>query len=77
GGGGTLDELGDLWALKQNGFLRMPVVVVNVAGYFDEFLAWVGRAEREGFLYGGRLFAVRSTAAEAVRYLKERLGGRG
>lgn len=77
GGAGTLDELGDLWSLKQNGFLRMPIVVVNVAGYFDELLAWVGRAEREGFLYGGRLFAVRPTAAEAVRYLKGRHEGRG
>lgn len=74
GGVGTLDELGDLLALKQNGFMKLPIVVVNVAGYFDELLAWTRRAGREGFLYGGRLFAVRPTAAGAVRYLKGHLG---
>lgn len=74
GGVGTLDELGDLLALKQNGFLALPIVVVNVAGYFDDLLAWAERAGREGFLYGGRLFAVRRTAAGAVRYLREHLG---
>jgi hypothetical protein len=69
GGFGTLDELGDLLSLKQNGFLELPIVLVNVRGYFDPLLAWVRRARREGFLYGGRLFHVAGTAAGAARVL--------
>src|SRR5262245_6412006 len=55
GGFGTLDELGDLLALKQNGFVDFPILLVNVRGYFDALLSWIRRAQREGFLYGGRL----------------------
>ncbi|HLF92673.1 MAG TPA: LOG family protein, partial [Planctomycetota bacterium] len=70
GGFGTLDELGDLLALKQNRFTRMPIVVVNIAGYFDALLAWAVHAGREGFLYGGRLLEVASSPAAAVRLLR-------
>jgi predicted Rossmann-fold nucleotide-binding protein len=67
GGYGTLDELGDLLALKQTGLLGIPIVLLNLAGYFTSLLAWDRRADREGFLYGGRLFAVGRTPAEAIR----------
>jgi uncharacterized protein (TIGR00730 family) len=70
GGYGTLDELGDVLALRQTGFTRMPIVVVNVARFFDAFLAWERHAGREGFLYGGRLFRVVSTPAAAIRRLR-------
>jgi hypothetical protein len=71
GGYGTLDELGDVLALRQTGFTRMPIVVVNVAGYFDELLSWVRRAEREGFLHGsGRLFRVARGPRQAVELLR-------
>ncbi|HEX7899151.1 MAG TPA: LOG family protein, partial [Planctomycetota bacterium] len=69
GGYGTLDELGDLLALKQTGLLGIPLVLLNVAGYFAGLLAWDRHAEREGFLYGGRLFEVARTPAEAIRLL--------
>jgi hypothetical protein len=69
GGYGTLDELGDLLTLKQTGILRMPILLLNVAGYYRSFLAWDRHAEKEGFLYGGPLFEVCSTPRAAVRLL--------
>jgi predicted Rossmann-fold nucleotide-binding protein len=66
GGYGTLDELGDLLALKQTGFVRFPIVLLNLAGYFAGLLAWDRHADREGFLYGGRLFEVASSSGGAV-----------
>jgi uncharacterized protein (TIGR00730 family) len=66
GGYGTLDELGDLLALKQTGFVRIPIVLLNLAGYCAGLLAWDRHAAREGFLYGGRLFEVAATPSGAV-----------
>ena len=73
GGYGTLDELGDLLTLRQTGLLRMPVVLLDIAGYYAGLKAWDRRAERDGFLYGGRLFEVASTPIQAVRLLAARL----
>ena len=70
GGYGTLDELGDLLTLKQTGFIKFPVVVVDVRASFKGLLAWDRRAGREGLLYGGRLMRVCRTAAMAVRALR-------
>jgi uncharacterized protein (TIGR00730 family) len=73
GGYGTLDELSDLLALKQNEFTNVPVVVLNTRGYYDAFLRWVARAAEEGFLYGPRLFRVAATPGAAIRQLQEGL----
>jgi predicted Rossmann-fold nucleotide-binding protein len=70
GGYGTLDELSDLLALKQNGFTELPVVVLNTRGYYDALLRWVRHAGLEGFLYGPRLFSVAPTPQAAVRQLR-------
>jgi hypothetical protein len=70
GGFGTLDELGDLVVLRQYRFTRMPVVLLNLAGYFDALLAWIRHADREGFLYGERLFHVALSPSAAVRRLR-------
>jgi uncharacterized protein (TIGR00730 family) len=73
GGYGTLDELGDLLTLRQTRLIRMPVVLVDIAGYYSGLLAWDRHAERSGFLYGGRLFQVASSPAQAVRILRSLL----
>ncbi len=73
GGYGTLDELGDILALKQNGFTGMPVLIVNVRGFFNPLLEWFRRAEREGFLYGGKPFEVVRTPGAAFRLLSRKL----
>jgi hypothetical protein len=69
GGYGTLDELADIVALKQNGFTDVPLLLVNVRGFFDPLLAWFRRAGRAGFLYGGRPFGVVRTPLAAARRL--------
>ncbi len=73
GGYGTLDELGDLLALKQNGFTRMPLVLMDVRGYYASLLRWIKHAGREGFLYGDRLFEVASSPSAAIRRLRSLL----
>lgn len=70
GGYGTLDELGDLLALKQTGILDIPLLLLNVRGFYAGLLAWDRRAGRDGFLYGGRLFRVASTPAGAIEGLR-------
>jgi hypothetical protein len=67
---GTLDELGDLLSLKQNGFIGIPIVLVNLQRYFDPLLAWLAHARKEGFLYGGRLMKVARTPAAAISALR-------
>jgi len=75
GGYGTLDELGDLLTLHQTGLIQMPIVVLDTAGYYAGLLAWDRRAQKAGFLYGGRLFHVARTPRHAIRLLGSLLQG--
>lgn len=77
GGYGTLDELTDILTLKQCDFVRVPILLVNIEGFYDAFHEWVRRADREGFLYSGRLFEPVDGARAAIRRLRERIGGNG
>ena len=70
GGVGTLDELGDLLCLKQTGFLRISVAILNLDGYYGALLAWLRRAEREGFLGEPRLYRVVASVNALVRGLR-------
>ena len=47
GGFGTFDELFETITWAQLGIHQKPIGVLNVAGYFDPFLALVERAVRE------------------------------
>ena len=50
GGTGTLDELFELFTWSQLGLHRMPLGVLNVAGYWDPLLAFLEHAVHERFL---------------------------
>lgn len=50
GGFGTLDELCEIVTWAQLGDHRKPVYLLNIAGYFDEFIAFVEKSVREGFV---------------------------
>ena len=68
GGFGTLEELLEVLTLRQLRLHDRPIVLVNVAGYWDPFLAMVSEMVDQGFapLGDGALFQVAKTAAEAV-----------
>lgn len=50
GGYGTLDELFEVLSWAQLRLHEKPVALLNVAGYFDDLLAFLQGAERSGFL---------------------------
>jgi len=68
GGFGTLEELLEVITLRQLRLHDRPVVLLNVAGYYDPFLAMVGSMVEQGFapVGEGALFRVARTPAEAV-----------
>jgi hypothetical protein len=47
---GTLDELFDIWTWAQLGLHSKPCVLLNVDGYFDPLIAFLDRAQQQGFL---------------------------
>jgi uncharacterized protein (TIGR00730 family) len=68
GGLGTLDEAIEMMAWKQLGLHDQPVVILNVAGYWDPLLAMFARAADENFIYakGKRLFRAVSDVSEVL-----------
>ncbi|HZD02243.1 MAG TPA: TIGR00730 family Rossman fold protein [Actinomycetes bacterium] len=68
GGFGTLEELLEVLTLRQLRLHDRPIVLVNVAGYWDPFLAMVRAMISQGFATSGEglLFEVASTPEEAV-----------
>lgn len=50
GGFGTLDELCEMATWDQLGIHCKPLVVVNIEGYFDHFLAQIDRGVEDAFL---------------------------
>jgi uncharacterized protein (TIGR00730 family) len=50
GGYGTLDEFCEIITWAQLGLHRKPVGLLNVAGYFDSFLAFLDHTTNEGFV---------------------------
>jgi uncharacterized protein (TIGR00730 family) len=68
GGFGTLDELMESITWAQLGLHAKPIGIVNVAGYFDELIAFVEGARRAGFIPAahGEILTVRDDAAVLV-----------
>jgi uncharacterized protein (TIGR00730 family) len=50
GGYGTGDELFEILTWAQLKIHAKPIGLLNVAGYFDPLLAWLDRAEEDGFI---------------------------
>lgn len=50
GGLGTLEELFEVWTWRQLGYHERPLGLLNVGGYFDALLGFIGVAVREQFV---------------------------
>jgi uncharacterized protein (TIGR00730 family) len=75
GGLGTLDELLEVVTLKQLGYHEKPIVLVNLDGYWDPFVALVERIIEREFAApdARRLFQVVESIEEALPALGIRL----
>ena len=71
GGFGTLEELLEMLTLRQLSYHDKPIIIVNVAGYFDPLLAMFERIFTEGFTdqRHRRLFSVVATPTDALTLL--------
>ncbi len=50
GGAGTLEELSEVWTWGQLGIHHKPLGLLNVAGYYTPFLAFLDQMVEQGFL---------------------------
>lgn len=50
GGIGTMDELSEIMTLKQIGDLNKPIILFNIAGFWDPFRVFIDRLISEGYL---------------------------
>jgi uncharacterized protein (TIGR00730 family) len=81
GGFGTMEELLEVLTLRQLNLHQRPIVLVNVNGFWDPFLAMVREMTAQGFAREGEgsLFDVATTAEEAIDLAEAGAGedGRG
>jgi uncharacterized protein (TIGR00730 family) len=73
GGYGTIEEVMEMVTWNQLGIHRMPIVLVNIDGYWDGVLQWVRNSVKEGFVgesNAGILVEVKDTG-EVLTALKE------
>lgn len=73
GGLGTLEELFEVIVGRQLGFHAKPIVILNVARYYDPLLAMLEHGIEHRFIKPGarRLWFVAQAVDEAVQYLKD------
>lgn len=68
GGYGTAEELFEVITWNQLGIHSMPIVILNVAGFYDGLLAWINNTVETGFVSAGLRHVVveAKTAEEAI-----------
>jgi len=71
GGFGTFEELLEIIALRQLGYHRKPVAILNVDGYYDGLIAQFDKAVEQRFSGPGALsvFGVFGTVEETLNYI--------
>jgi uncharacterized protein (TIGR00730 family) len=72
GGFGTLEEFYEVLTWKQLGMHRKPIIVVNLAGYYDHLLAQTEHAIAEGMVKPAyrELYTVVTSVAELIQFLE-------
>ena len=72
GGVGTFEELLETLTWRQLGLVKVPVIILNTLGYYDNLLAMLNHAIAEGFMKASHasLWQVATTPAEAIALLE-------
>lgn len=73
GGCGTIEELSEIITWKQLGLYFNPIVILNINGYYDHFIAQLGKAIEERFMgeIHGKIWSVASTPEEALEIIRK------
>lgn len=73
GGFGTLDELFETITLKQLGFMKKPIALVNSSGFFDSLRPFLEQLTREGFVsdQDHSLYRIVEVPEQALDYLEQ------
>jgi uncharacterized protein (TIGR00730 family) len=67
GGIGTFEEFFEVWTWRQLGYHDKPVGLLNIKGYYDNLLAFLSTAVRQGFMNAGQMQLISSgTQAESL-----------
>ena len=72
GGCGTIEELSEIITWKQLGLYFNPIVILNINGYYNNFIAQLEKAIEECFMgeiHAG-IWSVASTPAEALEIIR-------
>lgn len=79
GGYGTLEELMEMVTWNQLGIHAMPVVVLNIEGYWDGLLMWVKTAVERGFIAesNARIMAEAKSSEEVIVCLRDYVNSEG
>ena len=72
GGLGTLEEIFEIIVGRQLGYHSKPIVVLNIAGYYDPLLAMLEHGIEHRFIKAAsrELFQVAGSVEEAMEYLR-------
>ena len=72
GGCGTLEELLEAITLKRLGLYFNPIIIVNVAGFFDPLIAMLERCVCEGFMgpEHSRMWQLVASPGEVIAAIK-------
>ena len=72
GGCGTIEELSEIITWKQLGLYLNPIVILNIHGYYDHFIAQLEKAVEERFMgeIHSKIWSVATTPYEALEAIR-------
>ncbi|WP_332775995.1 TIGR00730 family Rossman fold protein [Polaromonas sp.] len=70
GGIGTLEEFFEVWTWRQLGYHDKPVGLLNMGGYYDGLLAFLGSAVKNGFMSDWQMELI-CTDSDALGLLRQ------
>lgn len=73
GGYGTLEEVLEMITLRKLGYHQKPIIFLNTAGFYDQFLEFLQFTIHKGFAAADKLFAVARTPEQALSILESSL----